>query len=90
MSNNGGGRQMISDLELKTASRQILWAIGTNIRALRKEKEWRRGDLAREAKVGHNAVDQLEDLVEINPTLSTLLKISLAFNVPFSRLLEKP
>jgi transcriptional regulator with XRE-family HTH domain len=65
---------------------QLVGVVGDNILRLRRETGWSIGELARRAGVGKATVSGLE-AGEGNPSIETLVSISVAFGVPFSALI---
>lgn len=65
---------------------ELIGVVGGNIRRLRAEAGWSIGELARRAGIGKATVSGLE-AGDGNPSIETLVSISVAFGVPFSALI---
>mgnify|MGYP001790818794 CR=1 FL=1 len=61
--------------------------IGKRIIELRTQKGWSQSDLARACNKDRQAIEKLEN-GKVNPTLYSLLEISLALNVSLTRLID--
>jgi transcriptional regulator with XRE-family HTH domain len=62
-------------------------ALASNVRALRKEREWSQAKLAGEAGVEQNAISLIEN-GRSNPTIIVVEQIARTLCVPLSELLE--
>jgi transcriptional regulator with XRE-family HTH domain len=62
-------------------------ALGSNVLALRKEREWSQAKLASEVGVEQNAISLIEN-GRSNPTIIVIEQIAHALGVPISALLE--
>jgi transcriptional regulator with XRE-family HTH domain len=62
-------------------------ALASNVRALRKEREWSQAKLAGEVGIEQNAISLIEN-GRSNPTIIVIEQIAYALGVPISALLE--
>jgi transcriptional regulator with XRE-family HTH domain len=90
--------KLITDKKARNAFvyQQAVNGIPFQMRAMRQEREWTQGDLAREADKPRNVITRLEDPNYGKLTLKTLFEIASGFDVallikfvPFSRLLRE-
>jgi transcriptional regulator with XRE-family HTH domain len=62
-------------------------ALASNVRALRKEREWSQAKLAGEVGIEQNAISLIEN-GRSNPTIIVIEQVAHALGVPLSALLE--
>lgn len=88
---------LLNDKEYRDAfvSASIYIGVPSQIRVLRKQREWSEGKLADEAKMLQPAISRLEDPERGSVNLKTLLRLAAAFNVglivrfvPFSEMVD--
>ena len=63
--------------------------IGGNVKRLREEKNWDRLDLSFYAYMSDKTVERIEAGEDYNPTMRTMISLSIAFGVPIELLLEE-
>ena len=68
---------------------EVVEVVAANIRRLRTEAGWSIGELARRAGLGKATVSNLE-AATANPSIETLVSVSVAFGVPFGVLITEP
>ncbi|MGH9437883.1 MAG: helix-turn-helix domain-containing protein [Terriglobia bacterium] len=75
----------LSDKQYREAfvSAQIKRMLPTQIRALRKQRDWKQGDLAEAAKLTQGAISRAEDPDYGNLTINNLLRIAAGLDVAF-------
>lgn len=66
---------------------QLKKKIGQRIVELRSQKGWSQSDLARACNKDRQAIEKLEN-GKVNPTLYSLLEISVALNISLSKLVN--
>jgi transcriptional regulator with XRE-family HTH domain len=78
-----------SGSEVTRAGVEVVEAVAESIRRFRTEAGWSIGELARRAGVGKATVSTLE-AGTANPSIETLVSISVALGVPFGALITEP
>ena len=73
------------DKKLKLASTLI----GGNVKRLRLEKKWDELDLSFYAYMSEMTVKRIEKGEDYNPTMKTMISLSIAFGVPVEKLIEE-
>lgn len=66
---------------------EICKQFGTNVKRIRRAREWSQEDLAGRAEINRTYISAIE-AGSRNPTLQIVAKIGLALNVPYHALLE--
>ena len=75
------------DSRFPTRKSPAIKALASNVRALRKEREWSQAKLAGEVGIEQNAISLIEN-GRSNPTIIVIEQIAHALGVPISALLE--
>jgi transcriptional regulator with XRE-family HTH domain len=79
--------------EVEAAQADAQGRLGASLRRLRAERAWGQEEAAWQAQVGIRAYQRLEGGKAVNPTLSTLVRLAVAFAVDVRELLvpaERP
>ncbi len=73
--------------KLEAVQADVQGRLGASLRRLRAEKSWGQEEAAYQAHVGMRAYQRLEAGKSANPTLNTLVRLALAFDVDVRELL---